>query len=269
MNIYIDVLFAINLVMNSLIFLTVSKILKIHKNFKYVLLGATASSLLYCILLVFFTSFFNFFSAIIILIIGLFITFGKIGYKKFLQAIIFSHMVAFFIGGAALAIYNYLNVNTFFGIIRNFPIGIFLFSTILSYLALVMFNIYLKKLKLFKKAFCNVQIFIGNESISIIALVDTGNSLVEPISNLPVIIAEKPTINKIVSLENIEDKIRVIPYKTVGNEGLLTGIRPDKVVIQKDTKFIETREVVIGLCDFSLCKKGGYQGLLSPAFLET
>ena len=267
MNIYIDILFAINLIMNTTIFWIVSKILKLPVVFGRIALGAGAAALLYCILLVFFTAYFNFVTAILILSMGLFIAFGRVGRKKFALLIICSHLVAFFIGGMALALYNYININVFFGVMRNFPFGFLIITIILSYICLTFIHMYIQKLRLTKRAYYTVQIFKGSKSVDIIALVDTGNSLVEPISKWPVIIAEQEHVSEI--LENIGDKIRLIPYKSIGREGLLTGFRPDKVVIRSDSSsVIEIREVVIGLCDFNLSKKGSYQGLLSPSFLE-
>lgn len=265
MTVYIDMLFAINLIMNTIIFYIVSKIMKISRSLKKIILGAAISSFLYCVLLIFFNQYFNFFTALLILVFGLFVTFGIIGLKKFIMLIIWSHLSAFLIGGMAVALYNYFNINMFFRVMYHFPVGILIISIFLTYIALSLGNIYIQKIRLSKRVYYTIQIFNDNKSVDIVALVDTGNSLVEPISKWPVIIAEQKSVNKIVSLENIGDKMRLIPYKTVGKEGILTGFRPDKVIILCD-KQIELNEVVIGLCDFNL--GNNYQGLLNPQFLE-
>lgn len=58
--------------------------------------------------------------------------------------------------------------------------------------------------------------------------VDTGNSVVEPFSQIPVIIVEKSVFGK-----NEIPTTRIIPYKALGNHGILNGFKPDKVFISK------------------------------------
>ncbi|MCL1935804.1 MAG: sigma-E processing peptidase SpoIIGA [Defluviitaleaceae bacterium] len=275
MDIYIDIIFFINLMMNFIIFFTVSKISKTNKNFFRIFLGSATSALLYCIFLVFLQNIFNIFTAIFILISGLFVSFGKIFIKRFVFFLIYSHLIAFLIGGMATAIYNYTNIslNTVFSIIRHFNINILFTSTIISYISIYFANRYFQKIKMTKKSFCKVEIFKDNKSVSFTALIDTGNSLVDPLNQCPVIIAEQKIVNKIFNINNIDEnkgfeKIRLIPYKTIGNEGILTGFSPDKVIIINNKQPIETTDVVIGLCDFNLSRKGLYQGLLNPSFLE-
>ena len=273
MNVYIDIIFAINLTMNTVIFVIVSKVSKLNQTFFRIAIGATVSAIIYCLLLVFFNLFFNVFTALGILILGLFTTFGKVKPKKFLQLVLYAHLVAFLIGGTALALYHYININTVFAVIRHFPIGFLISSIFISYITLYIGYIYIQKLKLTKKAIYTIEIFSDNESILFSALVDTGNNLTDPLNKWPVIIAEEEVMNDLVTIERIieekQDKLRMIPYKTVGSQGVLTGFIPDKIIITKDNnEKKEIKEVVIGLCQFNLSKIGAYQGLIGPNLLE-
>lgn len=273
MNIYIDIIFAINLTMNTIIFTIVSKIAKLPRGFFRITAGATVSAILYCLLLVLFNQFFNLFTALGVLVVGIFTSFGRVKLKKLIQLIFYAHIVAFLIGGMSLALYHYININTVFAVMRNFPIGFLIFSIFISYVILYTGYIYIQKIKLTKKAICTIEIFKDKKSVILSVLVDTGNSLIDPLNKWPVIIAEENVINSIVTIETIieemHDKMRMIPYKTVGNQGVLTGFVPDKVIITKENnEKKEVEEVVIGLCNFSLSKKGSYQGLMGTSFLE-
>ena len=62
------------------------------------------------------------------------------------------------------------------------------------------------------------------------ALMDTGNSLCEPFSGYPVILAEKSVFNKLNGGETPE-KIRLIPVSTVGGEALIKAFRPESLKI--------------------------------------
>ncbi|GEM_PF-1725048 len=66
-----------------------------------------------------------------------------------------------------------------------------------------------------------------NETITFMACVDTGNVLVEPLSNLPVIVAERQ------ALQGIEEgtAARPVPFCTVGGKGRLFAFAPDSVAV--------------------------------------
>jgi len=267
MDIYIDILFAINFTMNLLIFFVSLKLAGVKRKLYKIILGAGVSAFLYCIMIITpLIIYFNFFSSILILILGLAVALGKTTLKKFALIVVYAHLVAFMIGGMAIGIYNYININLFLRFLENFSMGLLLISVIISYAIMYFGYFYIQNRLLSKQTFCSVKIFKGGEYANILALVDTGNTLVEPISKWPVIIAEQDSILNLLKDEDaLADKLRLIPYKTVGKEGLLTGFRPDKVEIENKGKNIIINEVVIGLCDFNLGKQ--YQGLLNPKFL--
>jgi len=79
----------------------------------------------------------------------------------------------------------------------------------------------------------------GNE-ISFDALCDSGNMLVEPIGNLPVIIISPEILEKLLP-EGIEPliygstsdmlRVRVLPYSTVSGSGMTYGYLPDRILV--------------------------------------
>ena len=64
-------------------------------------------------------------------------------------------------------------------------------------------------------------------------------------------------------------KLKWIPYSSLGKQnGMLVGIRADKAIIEKDDQIIEHENVIIGIYNKSLTKKGEYRGLIGVELLN-
>ena len=258
--IYADIVFLVNFIMNFTIFWIVTKLAKRKIKFYRILLGAVVAAFLYSLFIFVPTArgFYNFFTAVLIVTVALFVVFGRTDYKKFLLYMAYAHGVAFMIGGMTMAINNYINTGAF----RHFSFGLLAISILLSYVGLKLAHLCIQKITLAKQMFYTIKIFKGEDIVQIRTLVDTGNSLIEPISGIPVVIAQEDYIKK---LAIKEEDLRVIPYKTVGKKGILMGFKPDKIEI---LELKETKEVMIAVYDGLLSKKGEYQGLLNPTILS-
>ena len=118
--------------------------------------------------------------------------------------------------------------------------------------------------------FCLVEIFIDDNSIKVNAIIDTGNSLEDPISSSPVIIIDKEKYKLLFSKINnidLQRRKRVIPIKTVGNAGLLNAVRCDRLKITLDGKRYEYQNVIVAesLTDLD----SNTQAILPAYILET
>ena len=98
--------------------------------------------------------------------------------------------------------------------------------------------------------YCNVKLCERENKKVITAIIDTGNFLKDPITKIPVIVAEINSLDglfpseilhnasKIINGGDIDlgeyaSKIRVIPFKSLGKDnGLLLGIKIDKAYIE-------------------------------------
>lgn len=267
MDIYIDIVFAINSVMNFTIFLLVAKLLKLRPKSYRLWLGAGVSGALYCVLLVVFTQYFNFITGIGTLLVGLGVAFGRVSRKQFGLMVLYAHVVAVLIGGGTLAMYSYLHMN-FFGIMENFSLSLMAGSTLLIFVGLKFGAWQMNQGLMSRRKYYQVSIYQGEYVISLNTLVDTGNSLVEPMSGMPVMLAEQGQLQQLLTTNLLEEKWRLIPYKTVGKEGVLFGFKPDKIEIKKENETLTLEKVIVGLCDFELSKQGNYRGLLNPVLLE-
>ena len=138
-----------------------------------------------------------------------------------------------------------------------------------------------------------VQLYIAFDSkiIGLYALVDTGNALHDPLTNMPVVIVEFAAIKDILPVEiravfeesgdndlgNITNAIsnsswftrfRLIPFSSLGKEnGMLVGFKPDFIEINNDNEKKDIRDVVIGIYTRSLSKNEKYRALLSPELI--
>ena len=61
------------------------------------------------------------------------------------------------------------------------------------------------------------------------ALIDTGSSLCEPFSGIPVIVAAEDVLP-----ETRDKKYRLVPFSSVGGDGLLKAYRPERISIVKE-----------------------------------
>lgn len=126
---------------------------------------------------------------------------------------------------------------------------------------------------------------INNKKIETMTMVDTGNMLKEPITNMPVVVVEHVLLYECIPeeiLNNLENiiggdfsnisektkseyisKLKLIPFSSLGKQnGMLIGIKPDYIKIKTEEKENKIENVIIGIYNKSLTKKGEYQALI-------
>lgn len=135
---------------------------------------------------------------------------------------------------------------------------------------------------------------VGDRTVLLTALIDTGSHLTEPISGSPVVVAgfpdlkdllpealrravagvsgssEEPWIEAFKASSEVgwSDRMRLIPYRGAGVEGgLLLGFRPDRVVLSRRGQPLETRAAVIGILPDRVDPERAYQALCPPELL--
>lgn len=110
-------------------------------------------------------------------------------------------------------------------------------------------------------------------TIRMLALLDTGNGLIEPISKKPVCLVEKKFLEENMAKEGgrIEfhpHKFRVIPYHSVGKEnGILRGYEMDRLIIDTDERRIMVEKPMIGIIEGRVSVNGTYRMILQPELL--
>ena len=138
--------------------------------------------------------------------------------------------------------------------------------------------------------FCKTEIQLNGEKIKANTMIDTGNMLKEPITNTPVIVVEhtllyqcmpKEILNNLENiiggdLEKIPDKIKeeyilklkLIPFSSLGKQnGMLIGIKPEYVKIITEEQEEIKKNVIIGIYNKSLTKRGEYRAIVGMEFV--
>ncbi|MBQ7841494.1 MAG: sigma-E processing peptidase SpoIIGA [Lachnospiraceae bacterium] len=108
----------------------------------------------------------------------------------------------------------------------------------------------------------------GGRTLEVTALMDSGNSLYDPISQKPVCIVTGEVADALKLFEKPE-RFRAIPYHTVGEkQGVLMAAAADQMYLQKGEQKLFRKQVILAVSRQPLSGAGQYQMLLHPAILE-
>lgn len=119
------------------------------------------------------------------------------------------------------------------------------------------------------------RLTLGEKTVSLMVLTDTGNTLTDPIHNRPVMVAEARALESLLpdgidptdpvgSIESVKgetfrQRFRLLPYRAVGIEyGMLLAVRMDRVVLGKR----DLHGLLVALSPTPVSDGGGYQALI-------
>ena len=290
MTIYIDVVLIENLMMNFIILLATGLILKdrisIIRFLLASLLGAIYTVVSYLSILEIYSSMIL---KIILSIVIIYIAFNPQTMKKMWKTTLLFYLTSFVFGGAAFALIYIVKPQDI--LMRNglflgtYPLKTIVLGAIIAFI-IIMTAFTVVKSKITKKdMFCEIEIELNHKKIETMAMIDTGNLLKEPITNTPVIVVEhtllydcipKEILNHLDELlggefNNIPEpikeeyiaKLKLIPFSSLGKQnGMLIGMKAEAIKI-KDMDKEETKEnIIIGIYNKSLTKRGEYRALM-------
>lgn len=290
MTIYVDVLFLENLILNCIILYATSIISKVKIEHLRII-GASAIGAIYVIIYYIFriSIYMNVLAKLMLAVCMIYIVFKPNKGKDLFKYIVIFFLVSFVFGGASLgAIYivNSNNVTIQNGMILGaYSIKTIMLGIVIAFIISIL-AFRLVKTKFTKKdMFCVIKIQLNGAEIETKAMIDTGNLLKEPITNIPVVVVENTVLKGMLPkevLENTENilggdienipkeikdkylsKLKVIPFSSLGKQnGMLLGIKADslKIVNGEDEKIID--KVIIGIYNKQLSKGEDYRALL-------
>jgi len=147
--------------------------------------------------------------------------------KYTLQNIFYLYTLSIILGGGIYLIS--IEVISKYSELSFLSNGIYLNFIILLVFSPLIIYVYIKQIKQIKNVYSNyynIDIYLkDNTKTSLTGYLDTGNHLVDPYKNRPIILVNK---NKI---DFNYDNILLVPYDTLNNHGLLKCIVPDKIYI--------------------------------------
>ena len=290
MTVYLDIIFLENFILNCIILYAVSLVIKEKAGcIKLIIASLIGASYVIIYYLINFQSKWNLIFKIILSVVMVYISFMPKSFKEFIKQITFFYLVSFVFGGASLGVIYMVNAGKISirnGIIvGNYTLKTIFIGVILAFTIITVAFKFVKNRISKKDLFCNIKIIINQSKINVKAVIDTGNFLKEPITNIPVIIVEKDILRNFVPkeiLENLENilggdlknipeniqneymsKLKVIPFSSLGKQnGMLLGIKADGVVVELDNEEKYVEKVILGIYTKKLSKKDEYNALL-------
>ena len=296
MTIYLDIILCENLLMNYIILFATYVIIKPktkHPQIRMILsslLGSIYAIIIYLNILSIYT---NLLAKITLSVVMVYIAFAPPNIKQLLKQILIFYLVSFIFGGCTFALIYFLkpeNVEMKNGVfVGIYPIKVGLIAGIIAFIITqIAFKINKSKLNN-KNTFIEIELYNKNKMTKARALLDSGNMLKEPISQKPVIVVEKTTLSKIIPEEVLDyiekivggddqeknemqeylSKIRMVPFMSLGKEnGMLIGIRLDKIKINTEDIRLEKENIIAGIYEKKLTKDNKYNALIGLNLLE-
>lgn len=295
LEVYADIIFLLNLVMNFLILLLTSKLSKSKTSSLRMFLGSIIGAS-YAIFLIFCPDLKFYYTVLAKVLLSLLIIAIAFSPKKLtvlIKDLAMFYISTFIFAGAAFA---FLYFNQTGGVVKNGIVYVFWQSNMMSIiLSIFTVGIIIKIIweliqnRIVKeKLLIPLMISFEKKTIYMAALVDTGNSLHDPLTNMPVVVVEFMAIKEILPVEikkifedsKEEDlnwitkilydstwvsRFRLIPFTSLGKEnGMLIGFKPDFIEVGENEEKRGVTSVIIGIYNNSLSKNEKYKALLGP-----
>lgn len=226
MKIYLDYVFFINFIFDFILLFTTKILLKRNVKIKRIILGSFIGTFSIFILFISMPSFIFFLSKMFFGLIMVIITFKFKDIKYTLNNFFYLMILSIILGGFLY----FLNIEAGYE-----HVGLIFYKTgktldifILLLLSILFFIIFTKKIKKYKnKISCykTVKIFLNNKTYLLNGYIDTGNNLVDPYFNKPILI-----INK--NIDIFSKRFIFVPYNSLNNKGILKCFIIDKVFIE-------------------------------------
>lgn len=258
-ELYIDILFLINFMMDSLLLLAVKRILKCPVRNSRVFFGGALGAALTCVLVclplpaavklpVYYLGISS-----VMLRAGLDVRGGR----AFLRAFGLLYVSAFLMGGMLQLLRPWVRTGSL----------LFAAAVPIYYLLCGIWQC-LARLRNEKERLCEVVLHIGLQKYRMHALMDTGNALTDPVSGEPVSVIDPACAQKM--LEKDKHKgVRYIPYRTVGGEGVMPVFRAEQmeVFLSGKKRGFRMQRPIIGICEGQISGQEEYQMILNPDVL--
>ncbi len=294
MEIYLDILLLENLVINYLILYVTAKFSKLRVSTLRLFAGAAVGAL-YVIFIILqpVKIYYTTFAKILLSFFIIAITFSPRKVLPFLKTLVIFYISTFIFAGAALA---FLFFNQQGGFVRNGIVYVFgqskwsliFFSLVTVGIIIKIFMEVIQSRITRDKLLIPVKIAFDNRIIGLAALVDTGNSLKDPLTNLPVMVVEFKALEELLPteirsiFENSKEndlncvtatistskwfsRFRLIPFSSLGKEnGMLIGFKPDFIEVGEEEEKRDIKNVIVGIYNRSLSRNEKYKALLGP-----
>lgn len=282
--------------MNAIILYATGILLKIKPNLIRLMLASIIGSIYAIIIYISeITIYTSVIAKFILSIIMVYVGFNPQNIKKMWKQIFIFYFTSFVFGGVALYLIYFIKPQNAFvknGLfVGEYALKVVFLGAIVA-ITIIKISIKIIKTKISSKdMYCTVKIKLNEKIIETTAMIDTGNLAKEPITNTPVIIVESSLLYNILPkqiLDNAENilsgdlskvtekikkeyvtRLRCIPFSSLGKQnGMLLGIKADQIEVKKEDDEKISTNVIIGIYDKSLTKRGEYRALIGLELLQ-
>ncbi|NLO82942.1 MAG: sigma-E processing peptidase SpoIIGA [Clostridiales bacterium] len=213
-------------------------------------------------------------------------------FKELFKIFTVFYIVTFIFGGVALSLYfinhEFVDISNGAFVIKSYPAKNLVMTCILAGM-LIRSLVQFIRLRLSKdELLYKVEILFEEKRIVANALLDTGNTLSDPISHYPVLVIEfhrirdvlPPEIKAIFDESREDDleavmraisqsswmaRFRMIPFSALGKtNGMLIGFKPDAVDVLINGNWKRISDIVVAVYNNRLSKDKHYQALINP-----
>lgn len=269
MEIYADVMFLINFTSSYLMLMLTGRIIRSKPKAKRLIFASALGGILS--VLCFFSERFGIIIKISGSVILVLAAFGK-------RYIVIRSII--FLTLSSLVLAAFMLISSVFRsetvILKNgtayFDIPLLMFVTVLvsAYALILIISEIIKRRKMLK--IHTLKITLGDKSVCVRALLDSGNTLKEPVSGKSVIIAEWQSIEPLFDgmdynrLLNFTDRyrLRIVPYHSLGNKnGIIVAFLADDITVLTENR--SAGRLYIGITREQLSRTNDYSALMGAS----
>ncbi len=289
-TVYVDILFAVNLFINYFLLCLTSKAARLHTK-RWRMLAGSALGAVYS-LFIFFPDIPVLWSVLAKLIFSttiLLAAFSLGSVKIFFKALACFFGANFVFAGLMMALWLFVSPNNLMinnGVVYfNISPLILIGGAAVSYFILSMIH----RLTLRKapdNKIYTVTIEVDGRTATMDALLDTGHSLTESMSDLPVLLAEYKSVEQLIPTQvqtvfepstrifpvppedsSWRRRFRVVPFHSVGGQGVLPAFRPDCITISDGRHPVKVSKSFVAVSGTHL-SDGEYEALMNADMIE-
>jgi stage II sporulation protein GA (sporulation sigma-E factor processing peptidase) len=285
LTVYVDILLAVNIFVNYFLLLASAKMLHCEIKRIRLFLSSVLGSLYSLIIFLpelpeEITVLVNFAASAVLTAIA----FSPKSFKVFLREVAVFFGVNFAFAGIMLGIWLafkpsgmvFNNSVVYF----NIDIKILTVSTVACYVIIMLISRLMKRSAPSDSVY-SVTFSNSGRSVTVNALLDTGNTLKDGFSGKPVIIADESVFasltgfvpedcfrgNNALDMMGVQNKIRLIAYNTVGEKGFLKAVSVDSVSVRADGREYTVRNALVAQSKTRFTN-GEYSAILNNDFFE-
>lgn len=209
------------------------------------------------------------------------IAFSRLDLKRFLKLTVIFFVMSFVFAGVIYLICQITETSAIlvnnYSVYFDISLVTLAVSTIVAYVIICLISYILDKKMNINHSY-KVMIEMLGKKLSLNAICDTGNSLIDTFTGKPVIVCNSLELCNIVHidenvtydaqdyLELLKDfkGVRLLPYSTIGNNGVIPAFLADRVYISNEKNEIKSVDAYIGI---SPKQKSEFEAIFNPRLL--